>query len=45
VYAIDHSALELQDAAAIEHPDVIAARLVRAGFAPTMLQVEQKDLE
>jgi ABC-2 type transport system ATP-binding protein len=37
--------IELQDMAAVEHPDDIAARLVNAGHAPTMLHVEQEDLE
>ena len=40
-----NNALELQETAAIEHPDEIATRLVNAGIAPTMLQVEQEDLE
>lgn len=40
-----HDVLEIQDANAIERPDDIAARLVVAGFAPTMLKVEQEDLE
>jgi ABC-2 type transport system ATP-binding protein len=35
----------LQDAAAIEMPDEIATRLVHAGHAPTMLRVEEEDLE
>lgn len=37
--------LEVKDAAAIERPDDIATRLVHAGYAPTMLDVEQEDLE
>ena len=38
-------AIEVTDAAAIERPDDIATRLVQAGHAPTMLNVEQEDLE
>jgi ABC-2 type transport system ATP-binding protein len=37
--------IEVKDIAAIERPDEIAARLVHAGHAPTMLNVEQEDLE
>ncbi len=37
--------IEVQDAAAIERPDDIALCLVHAGHAPTMLTVEQEDLE
>ena len=37
--------IEVQDTAAIERPDDIATRLVNAGHAPTMLNVEQEDLE
>ena len=37
--------IEIKDSAAIEHPDEIATRLVNAGHAPTMLNVEQEDLE
>ena len=35
----------VKDTAAIERPDDIATRLVNAGYAPTMLNVEQEDLE
>ena len=35
----------LKDHAAIERPDDIATRLVHAGHAPTMLNVEEEDLE
>lgn len=38
-------ALEITEGAALEHPDMIATRLVNAGCAPTMLNVEQQDLE
>ena len=37
--------IEIKNDAAIERPDDIAARLVNAGHAPTMLNVEQEDLE
>ncbi len=37
--------IELRDGAAIERPDDIAIRLVHAGHAPTMLNVEEEDLE
>lgn len=37
--------IEIRDAEAIERPDDIATQLVQAGHAPTMLQVEQEDLE
>jgi ABC-2 type transport system ATP-binding protein len=37
--------VEVLGDAAIEHPDDVAARLVNAGCAPTMLKVEQEDLE
>ena len=38
-------AIEIKDAAAIERPDEIATLLVKAGHAPTMLDVDQEDLE
>jgi ABC-2 type transport system ATP-binding protein len=38
-------AIEVKDDAAIERPDDIATRLVNAGHAPTMLNVEEEDLE
>jgi ABC-2 type transport system ATP-binding protein len=38
-------ALVVKDSAAIERPDEIATRLVNAGHAPTMLNVEEEDLE
>ncbi|MBI5300857.1 MAG: ABC transporter ATP-binding protein [Chloroflexi bacterium] len=37
--------IEVKDARAVECPDDIATRLVNAGHAPTMLNVEQEDLE
>ena len=38
-------AIEVLDANAIAHPDEVATCLVNAGHAPTMLNVEQEDLE
>jgi hypothetical protein len=38
-------AIEVLGTAAIDQPDEIAALLVHAGCAPTMLNVEQEDLE
>ena len=38
-------AIEVKDNTAIERPDEIATRLVQAGHAPTMLNVEEEDLE
>ncbi|MCJ7531032.1 MAG: ABC transporter ATP-binding protein [Anaerolineales bacterium] len=37
--------IEVKDNVPIERPDDIATRLVNAGHAPTMLNVEQEDLE
>ena len=37
--------IEVKGNAAIERPDDIATRLVNAGHAPTMLDVEEEDLE
>ena len=37
--------IELRDEAAIQRPDDITTRLVKAGHAPTMLKVEEEDLE
>jgi len=37
--------IELKDVRAIERPDEIATQLVNAGHPPTMLDVEQEDLE
>ena len=39
------NSIEIKDLAAIERPDDIATRLVNAGHAPTMLNVEEEDLE
>jgi len=38
-------AIVVKDSAAIERPEEIATRLVNAGHAPTMLNVEEEDLE
>ena len=45
VAAGQNGMIELQDERAIERPDDIAALLVNAGHAPTMLKVEHEDLE
>lgn len=37
--------IHINDAAALERPDEIAIRLVGAGQAPTMLNIEEEDLE
>jgi ABC-2 type transport system ATP-binding protein len=37
--------IALTDEVALDRPDEIATRLVRAGHAPTMLNIEQEDLE
>jgi ABC-2 type transport system ATP-binding protein len=37
--------IEVKDDVALERPDDIATRLVHAGHAPTMLNIEQEDLE
>ena len=37
--------IELQNAAAVEHPDNVASLLVRAGAAPTQLLLAEEDLE
>jgi ABC-2 type transport system ATP-binding protein len=37
--------IEVREVAAIERPDEIAARLCQAGHPPTLLNVEQEDLE
>ncbi|MEI6090424.1 MAG: ABC transporter ATP-binding protein [bacterium] len=36
---------EVLDNEAIKHPDIIATMLVNSGFPPTLLQVEEEDLE
>lgn len=40
-----NSTIKIKDHAAIKRPDDIATRLVHAGHAPTMLNVEEEDLE
>lgn len=37
--------LEIKDDGAIERPDAIAALMVNAGYPPTLLKVEEEDLE
>jgi ABC-2 type transport system ATP-binding protein len=37
--------IEVKDEAAIERPDELATQLVKAGTAPTMLDIEHEDLE
>lgn len=37
--------LQLTDIAALDHPDDLATRLVHAGHPPTMLHIDQEDLE
>jgi ABC-2 type transport system ATP-binding protein len=37
--------IEVKDKAAIERPDDVTTRLVKAGHAPMMLNVEEEDLE
>ncbi len=37
--------LEIRDQQAIEHPEKIASILVEAGYPPTLLMVEEEDLE
>lgn len=37
--------IEVKDNAALKHPDDIATQLVKAGYAPMMLNIEQEDLE
>jgi ABC-2 type transport system ATP-binding protein len=42
---LSDAAIQVMDEAAIERPDDVATRLVNAGHAPTMLNVEEEDLE
>ncbi len=42
---VANESIEIKDEAAIQHPEEIAVRLVHAGHPPTMLNVEQEDLE
>ena len=42
---ISDGTIEMKDDMAIKRPDDIAIRLVNAGHAPTMLNVEEEDLE
>ncbi|MFN8466397.1 MAG: ABC transporter ATP-binding protein [Caldilineaceae bacterium] len=41
----DDDLLEITDADAIERPDAVAVKLVQGGHPPTMLAVEQEELE
>jgi ABC-2 type transport system ATP-binding protein len=41
----NNNTIEIKETAAIEQPDAIATRLVKAGCAPTMLVAEREDLE
>lgn len=42
---VANDSIQVSDEPAIQRPDEIAARLVHAGHPPTMLNVEQEDLE
>lgn len=42
---LPNEVIEVRNNGALERPDEIATRLVNAGHAPTMLNVEQEDLE
>lgn len=42
---LPHDVIEVRDNGALQRPDDVATRLVNAGHAPTMLNVEQEDLE
>ena len=44
-HSSSNGAIVLEAEQAVEHPDEIAKLLVEAGQAPTMLRVEQEDLE
>jgi ABC-2 type transport system ATP-binding protein len=43
--SMSNGAIEVLDGAAIDRPDDLVTRLVEAGLAPTMLVVEQEELE
>jgi ABC-2 type transport system ATP-binding protein len=45
VELLPHDVIEVKDNGALHHPDEVAIRLVNAGHAPTMLNIEQEDLE
>lgn len=45
VELLPDNVIEIKGNAAIDYPDKIATQLVNAGYAPTMLYVEQEDLE
>jgi len=40
-----NNTIEMQHEDALARPDAIATRLVQAGHAPTMLTIEEEDLE
>jgi ABC-2 type transport system ATP-binding protein len=42
---VSNGTIEIKDTIAVERPDDIATQLVNAGHPPTMLDVEQEDLE
>lgn len=44
-FALNHEAILIEDARAVEHPDEIAEIMVNAGNPPTRLVVEQQNLE
>ena len=44
-HSSSNGTIVLETESAVEHPDEIARVLVEAGHAPTMLNVEQEDLE
>ncbi len=43
--ALPNDALEINSAASVERPDEVASLLVRAGYPPTQLLVEEEELE
>jgi ABC-2 type transport system ATP-binding protein len=43
--SMDDHFIEVKDIKAVEHPDDVAVRMVEAGHAPTLLQVDEEDLE
>ena len=38
-------ALEIKDESSIDHPEAIATLMVNAGLPPTLLKVDEEDLE
>lgn len=45
VNVIEEGSLEIKNEKAINHPEAIATMLVQAGLPPTLLRVEEEDLE